>query len=152
MNPDKFRRGEIIRIGPIEIRYLVDGSRTGQSGVFEMDLPPGASVPPAYSHENSGGVLYVLEGRLRHSVDGVERDLGPGDCAITPRGVTHGFTNPFDATVRTLTVLTPDIGAQHFRDAAAAFDAGAGVDRAALAEVMRRHGLTLAAPRAPRGP
>jgi hypothetical protein len=36
-----------IKVGQIEIRYLIDGTATGAgSGVFEMTVPPGARVPP----------------------------------------------------------------------------------------------------------
>ena len=137
---------DAIRIGRIEIRYLVDGTRLGHSGLFEMTLPPGANVPPAHSHSDAEEVLYVIEGKLRHSVGDVERDLGPGDCAFTPKGAVHGFSNPFDEPVRTLTVLTPDIGAQYFRDVAAVVNAGGPPDKAKLLEVMARYGLQPAAP------
>jgi mannose-6-phosphate isomerase-like protein (cupin superfamily) len=105
----------IIRIGEIEIRYLMDGTRSGESGLFEMRLPPQACVPPAHSHAEVEEMLFVLEGTLRHTLDGVVRDLGPGDTAFTPRGGVQGFSNPFNETVRTLTVLTPDIGEQYIR-------------------------------------
>ena len=141
MNQQPTTSLEPIRIGMIEIRYLVDGSHAGHSGLFEMTLPPNANVPPAHSHVDAEEVLYVLEGRLRHSIDGVQRDLGPGDCAFTPRGAVHGFSNPFEETVRTLTVLTPDIGAGYFRDAAAVANAGGPPDKAKLLEVMTRYGL-----------
>ena len=137
-----------IRIGKIEIRYLVDGTRAGHSGLFEMTLPPNANVPPAHSHRDAEEVLYVLQGKLRYSVDGVERDLAPGDCAFTPKGAVHGFSNPFAETVRTLTVLTPDIGAKYFRDVAGVVNAGGPPDKAKLREVMTRYGLQLAAPAA----
>lgn len=132
---------DAIRIGRIEIRYLIDGSGAGHAGLFEMTLPPQSNVPPAHSHVDAEELLYVLEGRLRHSVDGRERDLGPGDCAFTPKGAVHGFSNPFTDTVRTLTVLTPDIGAGYFREVAAVVNAGGPPDRARLLAVMTRHGL-----------
>lgn len=130
-----------IRIGKLEIRYLVDGSGAGHSGLFEMTLPPGAVAPPAHSHSDAEEVLYVLEGTLRHRVGNVERDLGPGDSAFTPKGAVHAFSNPFAQPVRTLTVLTPDIGAQYFRDVAAVVSAGGPPDKAKLLAVMVRHGL-----------
>jgi mannose-6-phosphate isomerase-like protein (cupin superfamily) len=105
---------EAIRIGRIEIRYLLDGRRKGDSGLFEMTLPPQSGVGPVYGHVGAEEMLYVVEGRLRQTVDGIERDLGPGDCACIPLGAVRGFSNPYDETVRTLTVLTPDIGTRYF--------------------------------------
>jgi len=136
-----------IRIGKMEIRYLVDGSHERQPGMFEMILPPNAIAPPAHSHKHSDEVLYVLEGRLRHVIDGLVRDLAAGDTIFTPRGAVHAFSNPFPEAVRTLTVLTPDIGAAYFREAAEVMNAGGAPDRDRLAAVMMRHGLIL--PRSP---
>jgi quercetin dioxygenase-like cupin family protein len=145
MKPAPFQQHALspdaIRIGSIEIRYLIDGSGAGHAGLFEMKLPPQGNVPPAHSHVDAEEVLYVLEGRLRHSIDGVERDLGPGDCAFTPKGAVHGFSNPFTETVRTLTVLTPDIGAAYFREVGAVVNAGGPPDRVRLMAVMARYGL-----------
>jgi hypothetical protein len=42
--------GELIKVGQLEIRYLVDGAEKGGLGVFEMTVPAGAIVPPPHSH------------------------------------------------------------------------------------------------------
>jgi quercetin dioxygenase-like cupin family protein len=132
---------EIVRVGQIEIRYLVDGARTGGLGLFEMTVPAGANVPPPHSHSNNEECIYVLEGMLRYSVDGETRDLGPGDWMSTPRGSVHHFANPGGGTARALIMLTPDIGEQFFRDVGALAAAGGPPDRARLLEVMARYGL-----------
>jgi len=44
-------------------------------------------------------------------------------------------------------MLTPDIGAQFFRDVGAVANAGGPPDRAKLLEVMTRYGLVPATPR-----
>jgi hypothetical protein len=105
------------------------------------------SVPPPHSHSLNEEYVYLLEGRLRYSVNGLTRDLAPGDSMSTPRGAVHGFSNPFDAPARALVVLSPDIGAQYFRDVAAVLCAGGPPDKAKLVEVMGRYGLQL--PKAP---
>ena len=120
-------------------------SGTG-SGMFELTVPPGARVPPAHSHTDNEEILYVLEGTLRYSVDGEVRDLKPGERMYTARGSVHGFSNPHDATARALIVLTPDIGAQYFRDVAEVVSAPGGPDPAKMVEVMTRYGLVLAKP------
>src|SRR5690349_10967760 len=99
-----------IRIGQLEIRYIVDGLETGAgSGLFELTVAPGAKVPPAHSHTANEEIVYVLEGVLRYRVDDVERDLAPGEHMRTPRGSVHAFSNPHGETARALIVLTPDI-------------------------------------------
>jgi Cupin domain len=83
----------------------------------------------------------VLEGRLRYSVDDVTRDLRPGECMRTPKGSVHGFSNPHEGKARALIALTPDIGAQYFRDIASIVSAGGPPDRTQLLAVMTRYGL-----------
>ena len=66
----------VVKIGQLEIRYLMDGNLTGAgAGMFELTVPPGARVPPAHSHRDNEEIVYVLEGTLRYSVDDEVRDL-----------------------------------------------------------------------------
>jgi quercetin dioxygenase-like cupin family protein len=132
---------EIVKVGQLEIRYLVDGAKRSGLGVFEMKVPAGARVPPPHSHTNNEECVYVLEGVLRYSVDREVRDLNPGEWMSTPRGSVHHFSNPASDTARVIVMLTPDIGEQYFRDVAAVVGAGGPPDRARLIEVMSRYGL-----------
>jgi len=134
---------EVIQVGQIEIRYLVDGAKTGGLGVFEMKVPPGARVPPPHSHTNNEECVYVLEGTLRYSVDGEARELRPGEWMSTPRGSVHHFSNSAGETARALVMLTPDIGASYFEEVAAVANAGGPPDRAKLHSIMTRYGLVL---------
>jgi len=139
---------ESIMVGRMHIRYLIDGTATGGMGIFELSVPPNSNVPPPHSHTRNEECVYVLEGKLRYSVDGVERDLHPGEWMFTPRGAVHQFSNPHGEAARALIVLTPDIGARYFRDVAAVVNADGPPDRAKLLEVMSKYGLAPAAPRA----
>ena len=135
----------VVKIGQLEIRYLLDGTVTGAGvGMFELTVAPGARVPPAHSHRDNEEVIYVLEGVLRYRVDDQVRDLKPGERMYTPRGSVHAFSNPHDRPARALIVLTPDIGAQYFRDIAEIAGAPGGPSPAKMAEVMNRYGLVLA--------
>ncbi len=137
-----------IRIGQLEINYLQDGVQTGAaSGMFELTVPPGAKVPPAHSHRDNEEIVYVLEGVLHYAVGDDRRDLRRGEHMRTPRGSVHAFSNPHDQVARALIVLTPDIGAQYFRDVAEVAGRPGGPDPAKLVEVMARYGLVLAPPR-----
>jgi quercetin dioxygenase-like cupin family protein len=142
---------QVIKVGQMEIRYLVDGAAKGGLGVFEMKVPAGSRVPPPHSHTNNEECVYVLEGVLRYSVDDETRDLKPGEWMSTPRGSVHHFSNAGSETVRALVILTPDIGQQFFRDVGALTGAGGPPDRTKLMEVMTRYGLVPAVPKdAPR--
>lgn len=138
---------EPIMVGQLAIRYLIDGTATGGMGVFELSVPANSNVPPPHSHTLNEECVYVLEGTLRYTVDGLARDLRPGEWMFTPRGSVHQFSNPHGAAARALIVLTPDIGAQYFRDVASVVNAGGPPDRAKLLAVMANYGLVPAPPK-----
>jgi quercetin dioxygenase-like cupin family protein len=140
-------RPVVVRIGQLEVRYLIDGSAREGLGLFELTVPPGSNVPPPHSHTRNEECVYVLDGILRYSVDGVTRDLRPGEWMRTPRGSVHGFGNPHAEKARALVTLSPDIGVQYFRDVARIVNAGGSSVRTELLAVMARHGLVPAPPR-----
>jgi quercetin dioxygenase-like cupin family protein len=135
-----------INAGRLRIRYLIDGSQSSSMGMFELTVPPASNVPPAHSHSSNEELVYVLEGKLRYMVASDTKDLGPGQSMHTPRGSVHAFSNPFDSVARALIILSPDIGAQYFKDVAAVVNAGHPPDKAALIAVMTRYGLVASAP------
>ena len=137
---------EAIRLGQLEIRYLLDGGGRNEMGVFEITVQPGAKVPPPHSHSNNDEFVYVLEGTFRYSVNGDQRDLRPGESMFSPRGSVHAFGNPHDEPARALVVLNPDIGAQYFRDVAEVFNAGGPPDPAKMIKLMAGYGLVAAKP------
>src|SRR5678816_898343 len=121
-----------IKVGQLGINYIVDGSDSGSLGKLKLTVPTGSNVPPPHSHSNDEECVYVLAGTLRYSVGAEARDLTPGQTMSTPKGVVHSFSNPFAETARALIVLSPDIGAQYFRDVAAVASAAGPPDKAAL--------------------
>ena len=86
---------EIIRLGQMEIRFLLDGDDTGERmAMFEFVVPPGAKVPAPHYHEQVDEAIYGLEGALTFTVDGrgtKHRSLGP---ICTPRPSTVNVSAP----------------------------------------------------------
>jgi quercetin dioxygenase-like cupin family protein len=140
---------EEIRVGQVAIRFLVEGEASGGSvAMFEFDVPAGARVPIAHSHDAYEETIYGLEGILTWTVDGKKQEIGPGQVLCIPRGAVHRFDNVHSANATMLTVVTPGVlGPSFFREVAAVITAAAGgsPNPSAIAEVMRRHGLTPAA-------
>jgi quercetin dioxygenase-like cupin family protein len=139
---------QIIRLGQIEIRFLLDGGATGGSlSMFEFLVPAGAKVPAPHYHESFDEAIYGIEGTLTFVVGGNAHEIGPGERCFVPRGAVHHFVNHTAAPTRTLAVLTPAVvGPQYFLDLATLLPAGGGPpDPARVAEVMRRHGLIVVA-------
>ena len=128
------------------IRFLLQGEASGGSvALFEFDVPAQARVPAAHSHDGYEETIYGLEGMLTWTLDGRQTDVGPGEVLYIPRGVVHRFDNDHDVDAKMLAVVTPGVlGPDYFREMAAVVEAATvgPPDPAALAEVMRRHGLT----------
>ncbi len=137
---------EEIRIGQLAIRFLLEGETSGGSvAVFEFDVPAGARVPAAHSHDGYEETIYGLEGVLSWSLDGRKTDVGPGEVLFIPRGAVHRFDNDHGVEAKMLAIVSPGIlGPEYFRQIAAVIEASTGgpPDPAAIGEVMRRHGLT----------
>ena len=140
---------EAIRIGTLEIRFLVEPEESaGSLSVFEFDVPAGSKVPIPHSHDAYEETIYGLEGVLTWTVDGSTVEVAHGEALLIPRGSVHHFDNAGDVDARALAVVTPGIlGPDYFREISDVMDAAAGgpPDLAALAAIMRRHGLTPAA-------
>ncbi|MGE5360681.1 MAG: cupin domain-containing protein [Bacteroidales bacterium] len=143
---------ETIRLGPLAVRFLITGERAnGSVAVFELSVPRAQRLAaPAHSHDHYEETIYGLEGVSTWTVDGTPIDVGPGQALCIPRGAIHRFDNNGSQDVKALCVITPAaIGPQYFRESAEVINAAAGgpPDRAKMAEIMIRHGLTPAPPR-----
>ena len=135
-----------ITIGELGIRFLLEGEASGGAiALFEFSVPARARVPIAHSHDAYEETVYGLDGTLTWTVDGRQVDVGQREALCIPRGVVHRFDNEHDVDARMLAIVTPGIlRPDYFREMAAVVEAAAGgrPEPAALAEVMRRHGLT----------
>jgi quercetin dioxygenase-like cupin family protein len=138
---------ETIRLGPLAVRFLITGEHaSGSVAVFELTVPSALRLAaPAHSHDHYEETIYGIEGVLTWTVDGKPVDVGPGQALCIPRGAIHRFDNNGAQDVKALCAITPAaIGPQYFREVAEVMKAAAGgpPDRAKIADIMRRHGLT----------
>ena len=139
---------EIIRIGQIEVRFLLESKDSnGQLAMFEFTVPAGARVPAPHSHTHYDETIYGLEGVMTFTVNGQPVDIAAGDTCFIPRGAVHGFNNLKQASAKALAVVTPAlIGPDYFREMAAIVNAGGSPDLEKIKAVMTRHGLVPAIP------
>jgi quercetin dioxygenase-like cupin family protein len=137
---------EEIKIGGLAIRFLLEGKASGGTvAMFEFDVAAGAKVPIAHSHDTYEETIYGLAGVLTFTVDGRKTDIGPGEVFCIPRGAIHRFDNFHSADAKMLAIVTPGVlHPDYFREMASVIAATAGgpPNPTAIAEVMRRHGLT----------
>ena len=139
-----------IQVGALSIDFLVDADDSGGSvTVFECLVPADAKVPVPHSHDGFEETIYGLEGVCTWTIDGEAHRLGPGESVCITRGQVHGFENRGSVDAKFLAIATPGVfGPAYFQDIAQVLAAAAGgpPDLAAIAEAMRRHGLTPAQP------
>src|ERR1700740_1147751 len=135
------RTPETITIGELAIRFLLESEQSdGSVAVFEFDVPAGSKVAAPHSHDGFEETIYGLEGTLVWTVEGEPNEVGRGEVLWIPRGAVHQFANTGDLDATALAFVAPG----YFREVSAVLDAAAGgpPDLAAIAAVMRRHGLT----------
>jgi len=142
---------ETIMIGPLEIRFLITGDDSnGSVSVFEVLVPVGQKLAaPAHKNDAYEEILYGIKGVLTWTVNGTPVEVGPGQALCIPRGAVHRFDNLSSEDAKQLAVITPAImGPAYFREAAEVIpaDDGGPPDPAKMAEVFRRHGMTIAEP------
>lgn len=75
------------------IRSLLDLSNAPvkMQSLAEATLPAGAATERHY-HRLSEEFYYLGEGRGLMEIDGVEREVGPGDAILIPAGAWHQIT------------------------------------------------------------
>jgi quercetin dioxygenase-like cupin family protein len=135
-----------ITVGALTMTFHVDAERSnGSLTVFEVDVPVGARVPAPHSHDAFEETIFGLRGTTTWTVEGDAIAVGPGESVCIRRGEIHGFINDSDHAATFLAIASPGVfGPEYFREIGAVLaSAGAGPpDPGAVADVMRRHGLT----------
>ncbi len=138
---------QTIALRGLAVRFLLTGDNSnGSVAAFELTVAGSQRLPvPAHSHDHYEETSYGIEGVLTWTVDGKQIEVGPGQALCIPRGAIHRFENHGEADVKALCMITPALlGPLYFEEVAEVLKtAGDGApDRARMAEIMRRHGLT----------
>lgn len=75
----------------------------------QLDLycvAPGQAQKP-HTHHDQDKIYFVLQGRGRFTLDGVEERLDAGEAMVAPAGAEHGLLNDGEAPLLVLVVVTP---------------------------------------------
>jgi quercetin dioxygenase-like cupin family protein len=141
---------DTITMGALSVRFVVEAADSnGTATVFECYVPANSRMPAPHSHDGFEETIYGLEGATTWTIDGETIEIGPGEAVCVPRGAIHGFENRSGIDAKFLAIATPGVfGPDYFHEVGELLAASAGgpPDLAAVAEVMRRHGLTPAPP------
>ncbi|MFE9446426.1 cupin domain-containing protein [Streptomyces sp. NPDC006602] len=114
VGPDE---GEMILLGTTQLRILEDGSTTGHRlGIGETVLAPRTEGPPQHRHAQHDEGFYVISGTVRFTVGHKTYDATAGTLVMIPPGAPHTFANLTDQPAVMLSLFTPDLYVQYFRD------------------------------------
>src|ERR1700704_6116224 len=109
--------GEVIQLGPTQMRILEDGRTTEHRlGLGEIILAPYTDGPLQHRHAAHDEGFYVVSGWARFTVGETTYDAPAGTCVMIPPGAPHTFANPSGETTVLLVTFTPDLYVQYFRD------------------------------------
>ncbi len=135
--------GELIGLGPAQMRILEDGSTTAHRlGIGEITLAPHNAGPPQHRHAGHDEGFYVVSGTARFTVGQTDYEAPAGTLVMVPPGVPHTFANPGDRPLVMLNTFTPDLYVQYFRDLGQAAENGRPLTEQATVEVMSRYATT----------
>ena len=132
--------GEVIALGPAQVRIMEDGSTTGHRlGFGEITLAPRSAGPPQHRHARHDEGFYVVSGTARFTVGDTEYEAPPGTLVMVPPGAPHTFANPGDQPLVMVNTFTPDLYVQYFRDLRDAAAAGLPLTGEEITQVMSRY-------------
>jgi quercetin dioxygenase-like cupin family protein len=132
--------GERVQIGTSRAWIRAGGDDgAGHVAVLETELAPDFPGPVRHRHRDMVDSFYPLEGALAITLDGTERQAGPGSYALAPPGTVHTFSNPSDRPVRFLDVMAPGGFERYLKEVEAAMRPGAAPDPAEMARIASHY-------------
>ncbi|MER6051304.1 cupin domain-containing protein [Streptomyces sp. NPDC001793] len=109
--------GERLVLGATRMRVVEDGGNTGHRlGVAESVLAPHTPGPPQHRHARHDEGFYIVSGSVRFTVGADDHDAPAGTFVLVPPGAPHTFANVTDQPAVMLSMFTPDLYVQYFRD------------------------------------
>lgn len=138
IGPDE---GETMSLGPaVRMRILEDGGTTQHRlGLVEARLAPNTGGPPQHRHALHEEAFYVVSGTVRFTMGDQDHDAVPGTFLMVPTGAPHTFSNPGGDEAVMLTVFTPDLYLNFFRELSGASGAGPS-SSSDMTDLMARYG------------
>jgi mannose-6-phosphate isomerase-like protein (cupin superfamily) len=129
---------EIIRIGPIKMYVLEDGSNTdNRLGAVTTIIPARTSGPPQHWHRMHDETFLVTKGTVRFTTGKKNVDAKVGDYIVVPPKAVHTFSNPFDEDAEFFGTFSPAYYVDYLRLTAKAIGAKGGpLDEKEAREIM----------------
>jgi quercetin dioxygenase-like cupin family protein len=130
--------GKYIRLAGHPMTFLITGTDTRHTSMFEWTIPAGFSTG-LHVHRVQEETFYVLEGECEWQI-GNERVLAtPGTYVFLPPGVPHNIGNASDKVARVLMTVSPPGHERYFEELAETVARGGAADPATIAELRARY-------------
>lgn len=147
MTSPRFVPASAARVLPLfggDIRIVMPADGAAGFSAFEDVRQPGDG-PPWHTHHGEDEMFRVVSGRFRIRCGDQDCDVGPGDCALLPRGVPHAFVNTGDTVGTMFCVVQPGGFERMFLEIA---EAGLRIpeDMGRVLEIAGRYRLDLLGP------
>jgi len=128
-----------------DLVFKVTGEDTrGVLEYFICEVAPHGG-PPLHLHHNQDETLHVQSGRFKVRIGDQEHILETGGFAYMPAELPHAFLNLTDQPAELIIVFAPGGGHTFFEELGPATRT-ANPDRAEIAAIFERHGMTLLGP------
>jgi quercetin dioxygenase-like cupin family protein len=133
---------EIIRVGEMSVTFLLSRHETADAlDLFELMIPPGASVVVPHTHLNYDEWVLGMNGITSWTLNGEIILLHPGTDLFIPRGTPHFFANVHEDMGRAICLQTPGVmGPEYYREIATHYRLE-DPDPAGIRDVMWRYGV-----------
>jgi quercetin dioxygenase-like cupin family protein len=128
-----------------DLVFKVTGEDTrGALDYFIVEVWPKGG-PPLHVHHEQEEAIHVLTGRFKIRIGDELSTLAPGGFAYMPSGLPHAFLNLTDEPAELIVVYTPG-GCHKFYAELGPATRTETPDRAEIAAIFERHGMTLLGP------
>ena len=143
LEPDEGLR---LQSGPgRDLVFKVTGEETGGAfDYFVVEVAPHGG-PPLHVHHVQEETIHVLKGRFKIRIGDETFRCAEGGFAYLPSGVPHAFLNLTDEPAEIVVVYTPG-GGHRFYEEFGPLVRNGNPDRAAVAAVFEKHGMSLLGP------
>src|SRR5437667_12458548 len=130
--------GKSVKLAGQPMGFLVTGSDTRHTSMFEWTIPPGFSTG-LHVHRVQEETFYVLEGVCDWQVGNERVRATPGTYLFLPPGVPHNIANASDTIARVLMTVSPPGHEHYFEELAEMVARGGTADHDRIASLRARY-------------
>ena len=128
-----------------DLVFKLTGEDTeGAFDYFGCEVAPHGG-PPLHVHHHQDETIHVMNGRFKVRIGDQEHTIDRGGFAYLPSGLPHAFLNLTNQLAELIITFVPGGGHTFFEELAPATRTAA-PDRAEIAAIFERHGMSLVGP------